>query len=57
MPPALVAAKAFVSPVLDTDERFSHVFDKPGEYPYYCSIHPRMTGRLLVREAGGGTRG
>ncbi|MBZ5619718.1 MAG: metallophosphoesterase [Acidobacteriia bacterium] len=40
--------KSFVSPVLDTDEKFSHQFDTPGEYNYYCSLHPRMTGKLVV---------
>jgi len=40
--------KAFASPVLDTDERFSHRFDRPGAYPYYCSIHPQMTGSIVV---------
>ena len=38
----------FASPVLDTDQRFSHRFDVAGAYPYYCSIHPRMTGRIVV---------
>src|SRR5215468_1382274 len=31
----------FKSPVLDTDEQFSHTFDTPGAYPYFCSIHPK----------------
>src|SRR4051794_20837811 len=38
----------FKSPVLDTDERFSHRFDSPGAYKYFCSIHPKMTGRIVV---------
>jgi 3',5'-cyclic-AMP phosphodiesterase len=38
----------FKSPVLDTDERFSHRFDTPGTHKYFCSIHPRMTGQVLV---------
>jgi len=38
----------FRSPVLDTDERFSRRFDAPGAYAYYCSLHPRMTGRVVV---------
>jgi plastocyanin len=38
----------FKSPVLDTDGRFSHQFDTAGVYPYFCSIHPRMTGRIEV---------
>ena len=39
---------AFKSPVLDTDEQFSHRFDAPGTYEYFCSIHPKMTGRIEV---------
>ena len=38
----------FKSPVLDTDERFSYRFDTPGRYPYFCSIHPKMTGEVVV---------
>ncbi len=38
----------FKSPVLDTDEKFSHTFDAPGTYKYYCSIHPKMTGAVVV---------
>ena len=38
----------FKSPVLDTDERFAHQFDAPGAYKYFCSIHPKMTGRIVV---------
>jgi 3',5'-cyclic AMP phosphodiesterase CpdA len=40
--------KKFVSPVLDTDQQFSHRFDAPGTYPYFCSLHPRMTGQVVV---------
>ena len=39
----------FKSPVLDTDEVFSHKFEAAGTYKYYCSIHPRMTGQVVVR--------
>jgi len=41
--------KAFASPVLDTDEKFSFTFDKPGTFNYYCSIHPRMTAKVTVQ--------
>jgi plastocyanin len=41
--------RAFKSPALDTDERFSHRFDTPGEYRYFCSIHPKMTGMVEVQ--------
>jgi plastocyanin len=40
--------KQFASPVLDTDQRFSHRFDAPGIHRYYCSLHPRMTGQIVV---------
>ena len=44
--------KAFDSPALDTDDHFSFTFAKPGEYPYYCKIHPRMTGKVVVKCEG-----
>ena len=40
--------QTFKSPVLDTDERFSHRFDAPGTFKYFCSLHPKMTGQVLV---------
>src|ERR1051326_1595503 len=39
---------AFRSPALDTGERFAHRFDAQGQYPYFCSIHPKMTARIDV---------
>jgi plastocyanin len=39
----------FKSKVMDTDEKFSYTFTKPGTYPYYCTIHPRMTGKVVVQ--------
>ncbi len=41
--------KVFKSKVLDTDEKFSYTFTKPGTYPYFCSIHPKMTGKVIVQ--------
>jgi len=40
--------RKFKSPVLDTDGQFSHQFDVPGSYKYFCSIHPKMTGEIVV---------
>jgi plastocyanin len=40
--------KVFKSKVLDTDEKFSFTFSKAGTYPYFCSIHPKMTGKVIV---------
>jgi plastocyanin len=39
----------FESKVLDTDESYSYTFTKPGTYPYSCSIHPKMTGKVVVQ--------
>jgi plastocyanin len=39
----------FKSKVLDTDEKFSYTFTKAGTYPYYCTIHPKMTGKIIVQ--------
>jgi plastocyanin len=41
--------KVFKSKVLDTDEKFSYTFTKPGTYGYFCSIHPKMTGKVVVQ--------
>jgi plastocyanin len=41
--------KVFKSKVLDTDDRFSFTFSDPGTYPYFCSIHPKMTGKVVVK--------
>jgi plastocyanin len=40
--------KVFKSKVLDTDEKFAYTFIKPGTYPYFCSVHPKMTGKVIV---------
>ena len=42
--------KALDSEALDTDEQFSHVFVEPGTYTYRCTVHPKMSGRVLVEE-------
>jgi plastocyanin len=42
-------AGVFKSKVLDTDEKFSFTFSKVGNYPYFCSIHPKMTGKIVVQ--------
>jgi plastocyanin len=39
----------FKSKVLDTDEKFSYTFTKAGTYLYYCTIHPKMTGKVVVQ--------
>ena len=39
----------FKSKVRDTDETFSYTFTKAGTYSYYCSVHPKMTGKVVVQ--------
>ena len=41
--------KTFKSKVLDTDEAFTYTFDKPGTYSYFCSVHPKMTAKIVVQ--------
>jgi plastocyanin len=36
------------SPILKSGQRFSNTFAAAGTYSYFCSIHPRMTGKLIV---------
>ena len=42
----------FKSAALDTDDKFSQTFTAPGEYEYFCSIHPRMVGKIVVKPGG-----
>ena len=48
--PHVVASttKAFRSPALDTDNQFSHTFSEPGTYKYFCALHPKMVGTIVV---------
>jgi plastocyanin len=39
----------FKSAALDTDDTFSQTFTAPGEYDYFCSIHPYMTAKIVVK--------
>lgn len=39
----------FKSKVLDNEEKFSYTFSKAGTYPYFCSLHPKMTGKVVVQ--------
>jgi len=41
--------KSFRSAALDTDDHYSFTFAKPGDYGYFCSLHPHMTGRIIVK--------
>lgn len=39
----------FKSAALDTDDKFEFKFTEAGEYPFYCRIHPKMTGKIVVQ--------
>ena len=41
--------KVFASPALDTGDRFSFKFTTPGTYSYFCSLHPKMVGKIIVQ--------
>src|SRR4051812_32271608 len=49
--PHAIAAKdrSFRSKTLDTDGRFSFTFTTPGEYDYFCTLHPHMVGKVVVK--------
>ena len=46
--------KVFRSKALDTNDKFSFTFTTPGEYEYFCSLHPHMTGAIVVETTTGG---
>jgi plastocyanin len=43
------STKLFKSPPLDTGDVFSYTFKEAGTFEYYCSMHPRMTGKIVVK--------
>ena len=48
IPHTVVSAGKFRSKALDTDDSFSFTFTAAGDYPYFCSLHPHMTGTIKV---------
>jgi plastocyanin len=42
--------KSFASKGLDTDDRFEHTFASEGDFGYFCTVHPYMTGVVHVRK-------
>ena len=41
--------KRFNSKALDTDDHFDFTFSEPGTYNYFCALHPKMTGQIIVK--------
>ena len=48
IPHTVVSAGKFRSKALDTDNSFSFTFTAAGDYKYFCSLHPHMTGLIKV---------
>jgi plastocyanin len=48
-----LSTKIFKSKALDTKGKFSFTFTTPGVYEYFCSLHPHMTGAIVVEAATG----
>ena len=49
IPHTVVSDGTFKSKAMDTDEKFSYTFAKAGTYSYFWSIHPKMTGKVVVK--------
>ncbi len=43
--------RAFDSGTLNSGDTFQHTFTTAGQFPYHCSIHPSMTGTVIVQAA------
>jgi plastocyanin len=41
--------KRFKSGPMDTDDQFSYTFSDPGTFNYFCALHPKMTGQIIVQ--------
>jgi plastocyanin len=48
IPHTVVSAGKFRSKTMDTDDKFSFTFTAAGDYKYFCSLHPHMTGTIKV---------
>jgi amicyanin len=53
IPHTVVSPNNYRSKVLDTDATYSFTFTTPGTYKYFCSLHPHMTGTIVVETATG----
>ena len=53
IPHTVVSLNNFRSKTLDTDGTFSFTFTTPGAFKYFCSLHPHMTGTIVVEAATG----
>ena len=55
IPHTVVSPNNFKSKVMDTEGTYSFTFTTPGTYKYFCSLHPHMTGTVVVEAQTGST--
>jgi|SRR5579884_4221821 len=48
IPHTVTSLPTFKSKALDSEDAFSFTFTTPGTYKYFCSLHPHMTGTIVV---------
>ena len=53
IPHTVVSPNNFRSKPLDSEDKYSFTFSTPGTYKYFCSLHPHMTGTIVVEAATG----
>jgi plastocyanin len=53
IPHTVVSPNNFRSKPLDREDKYSFTFSTPGTYKYFCSLHPHMTGTIVVEAATG----
>ena len=53
IPHTVVSPPGIRSKPLDSEDKFSFTFTTPGTYKYFCSLHPHMTGTIVVEAATG----
>ncbi|HYC16929.1 MAG TPA: cupredoxin family copper-binding protein [Pseudolabrys sp.] len=53
IPHTVVSPNNFRSKALDSEDKYSFTFTTPGTYKYFCSLHPHMTGTIVVEAVAG----
>jgi amicyanin len=53
IPHTVFSPDNFRSKALDSEDKFSFTFTTPGTYKYFCSLHPHMTGTIVVEATTG----